>query len=82
MREGDVVIPRYLQRAAAVCGALLLGAVPALAKEARVALVPGGPHPYFAAWAQGGKDAMKAFRESPPPTTRFRPVGNSGCRTS
>ena len=27
----------------------------------KVALVPGGPHPYFAAWEQAGKDAMKDF---------------------
>lgn len=27
----------------------------------RVALVPGGPHPYFAAWEQAGVDAAKDF---------------------
>lgn len=27
----------------------------------RVALVPGGPHPYFAAWEQAGADAAKDF---------------------
>lgn len=27
----------------------------------KVALVPGGPHPYFAAWEQAGKDAVKDF---------------------
>ena len=27
----------------------------------KVALVPGGPHPYFAAWEQAGQDAMKDF---------------------
>jgi len=27
----------------------------------KVALVPGGPHPYFAAWEQAGKDAMRDF---------------------
>ncbi len=26
-----------------------------------MALVPGGPHPYFAAWEQAGQDAMKDF---------------------
>jgi ribose transport system substrate-binding protein len=36
--------------------------VPALAgSDTRVALVPGGPHPYFAAWEQAGKDAAKDF---------------------
>src|SRR5437868_7879225 len=32
------------------------------ADETRVALVPGGPHPYFAAWEQAGKDAMRDFK--------------------
>jgi ribose transport system substrate-binding protein len=45
--------------------ALALGATaysPALAEtDTKVALVPGGPHPYFAAWEQAGKDAMKDF---------------------
>jgi len=27
----------------------------------RVALVPGGPHPYFAAWEQAGADAVRDF---------------------
>ena len=27
----------------------------------KVALVPGGPHPYFAAWEKAGKDAVKDF---------------------
>ena len=29
--------------------------------ETKVALVPGGPHPYFAAWEQAGADAVKDF---------------------
>lgn len=33
----------------------------AAANDTRVALVPGGPHPYFASWAQGGADAKKDF---------------------
>ena len=45
--------------------ALLLSTVfcaPAFADPAtKVALVPGGPHPYFAAWEQAGMDAMKEF---------------------
>jgi ribose transport system substrate-binding protein len=48
----------------ALLGALL-GAValagPALAKDVRVALVPGGPHPYFANWEVGGRDAKRDF---------------------
>ena len=45
--------------------ALLLSTVvcaPAFADPGtKVALVPGGPHPYFAAWEQAGADAMKEF---------------------
>jgi ribose transport system substrate-binding protein len=36
--------------------------VPALAgSDTKVALVPGGPHPYFSAWEQAGADAVKDF---------------------
>ncbi len=28
----------------------------------KVALVPGGPHPYFSAWEQAGADAVKDFK--------------------
>jgi ribose transport system substrate-binding protein len=53
---------KMISKAAA---ALLLGTVvcvPALADEGTmVALVPGGPHPYFAAWEQAGADAKKEF---------------------
>jgi ribose transport system substrate-binding protein len=48
----------------AAAGLLLGTAVcaPALADPAtKVALVPGGPHPYVAAWEQTGADAMKDF---------------------
>ncbi len=54
-----------MKSVAKITAALLLGAVacsPALADPGtKVALVPGGPHPYFAAWEQAGKDAMKDF---------------------
>lgn len=30
--------------------------------DTKVALVPGGPHPYFAAWEQAGADAVKDFK--------------------
>ena len=33
----------------------------AQAGDSMIALVPGGPHPYFAAWEQAGKDAAKDF---------------------
>ena len=31
------------------------------ASDTRVALVPGGPHPYFSAWEQAGQDAARDF---------------------
>ncbi len=47
--------------AACVAGAMLSGV--AMAEDpTRVALVPGGPHPYFAAWEQAGKDAARDFK--------------------
>ncbi|MEP3277193.1 MAG: sugar ABC transporter substrate-binding protein [Stappiaceae bacterium] len=46
---------------AAVAG-LMLGTTAAMADSStRVALVPGGPHPYFAAWELAGADAAKDF---------------------
>jgi ribose transport system substrate-binding protein len=32
------------------------------AEDTRVALVPGGPHPYFSAWEQAGADAARDFK--------------------
>ena len=49
----------------AIAGGLALAAIASTAFAAdptRVALVPGGPHPYFAAWDQAGKDAAKDFK--------------------
>jgi len=48
---------------ALIAAAALALAVPAAqATDAtRVALVPGGPHPYFAAWEKAGQDAKKDF---------------------
>ena len=46
----------------AALGLCAAASIPALADPGtKVALVPGGPHPYFAAWEQAGKDAMKDF---------------------
>jgi ribose transport system substrate-binding protein len=42
--------------------ALIGAADAAWADSTRVALVPGGPHPYFAAWEQAGKDAVRDFK--------------------
>ena len=47
--------------ALATAVALVLGAGPTRADDTRVGLVPGGPHPYFAAWEQAAKDAAKDF---------------------
>lgn len=44
----------------ATLGAMALAA-PAMATDVKVAMVSGGPHPYFASWELGGKDAAKAF---------------------
>ena len=44
----------------------------AQASDTKVALVPGGPHPYFAAWEQAAADAKKEFGIARP-TTRCRP---------
>ena len=52
---------RHLIACAAVA-ALVAGTIPALADDTKIALVPGGPHPYFAAWDQAGKDAAKDFK--------------------
>jgi ribose transport system substrate-binding protein len=41
--------------------AALMSVGAAYASDTQVALVPGGPHPYFAAWEQAGKDAAKDF---------------------
>src|SRR5690349_6750578 len=40
---------------------LLLAGAAAADPATKVALVPGGPHPYFSAWEQAGKDAVKDF---------------------
>jgi ribose transport system substrate-binding protein len=37
------------------------GAVDAKASDHKIALVPGGPHPYFAPWEQAAADAKKDF---------------------
>lgn len=47
--------------AVAVLAALAFGPARADPSSVRVALVPGGPHPYFAAWPQGAADAARDF---------------------
>lgn len=52
-----------MRRILLAAAALALFATQAWADPAstKVALVPGGPHPYFAAWAQAGADAVRDF---------------------
>jgi len=45
----------------AVVAAALLPTLAWADSSTRVALVPGGPHPYFAAWEQAGADAVADF---------------------
>ena len=53
---------KKLSTICATVAGLMLGATAAQADSStRVALVPGGPHPYFAAWEQAGMDAAKDF---------------------
>ena len=49
---------------ACAIAALALGSVSSAkaAEDTKVALTPGGPHPYFAAWEQAGKDAARDFK--------------------
>jgi ribose transport system substrate-binding protein len=55
---------RPTHRLAMLATAALFAAAPLAqaASDTKVALVPGGPHPYFAAWAQAGKDAARDFK--------------------
>lgn len=53
----------------ALCGLLLSGMIGSGATglahaqdDTSIALVPGGPHPYFAAWEQAGADAARDFK--------------------
>ncbi|WP_245413997.1 sugar ABC transporter substrate-binding protein [Fulvimarina endophytica] len=47
--------------AAALIAGLSFGTPSIAADDSRIALVPGGPHPYFGAWAQAGEDAARDF---------------------
>ena len=46
---------------ACLAGSLALAPLAAVASDHRIALVPGGPHPYFAGWEPGLADAAKDF---------------------
>ena len=47
---------------AAAFAAALSATAALAADDTRIALVPGGPHPYFSAWEQAGKDAARDFK--------------------
>ncbi len=47
--------------AAVLAAAVALSPLAALASDNKIALVPGGPHPYFAPWEQAAADAQKDF---------------------
>ena len=47
--------------AACLTGAVVLVPLAAVASDHKIALVPGGPHPYFAGWEPGLADAAKDF---------------------
>ena len=51
-----------IKSAVLVAATLCVLALPAAADPStHIALVPGGPHPYFAAWEKAGQDAKKDF---------------------
>lgn len=46
---------------AGALAAAVLASSASAQSDTRIALVPGGPHPYFAAWEQAGADAARDF---------------------
>ncbi|MBN9433829.1 MAG: sugar ABC transporter substrate-binding protein [Bosea sp.] len=48
-------------RALPMIAATLMGLAAAHASDNKIALIPGGPHPYFAPWEQAAADAKKDF---------------------
>src|ERR1700719_3048237 len=49
-----------LVRCSALLGLVLLAGA-AVASDNKIALIPGGPHPYFKPWEQAAADAKKDF---------------------
>ena len=47
--------------AVALALGVALSPLAAAASDNKIALVPGGPHPYFAPWEQAAADAQKDF---------------------
>lgn len=48
-------------RVGIACLTITSGAAVAQGSDNRIALIPGGPHPYFAPWEEAAKDAMTDF---------------------
>src|SRR6476620_5753944 len=60
IREDNMQLHRHLAWvAAAAFGLASVGS--GLASENKIAVAPGGPHPYFAPWEQAAADAKKDF---------------------
>lgn len=53
---------RWIMAAAVAAASFASGTAWADSASTKVALVPGGPHPYFAAWQQAGEDAKRDFK--------------------
>src|SRR5215510_3552587 len=56
MRTGELLVRRLVLGLAAVACGLLPGVHAAEASDNKLALIPGGPHPYFAPWEQAAAD--------------------------
>jgi ribose transport system substrate-binding protein len=52
---------RYVERMTVAALGTIFAAGMASASDNRIAVVPGGPHPYFAPWELGAADAKKDF---------------------
>jgi ribose transport system substrate-binding protein len=59
--EGMRSYRRYFRGIAPSIFALALATAGAAASDNKIALTPGGPHPYFAPWETGAADAKKDF---------------------
>jgi ribose transport system substrate-binding protein len=51
----------FMRRLALAAGIVALGVATSFASDNKIALIPGGPHPYFAPWEQAAADAKKDF---------------------
>ncbi|HEY5081628.1 MAG TPA: sugar ABC transporter substrate-binding protein [Bauldia sp.] len=61
MKSNGTFTRSLILRATVAAVAVVLGTVGASASDNKIALIPGGPHPYFAPWEQAAADAKKDF---------------------